>query len=429
MATINYQIIGKKEKVNIYLRLTIKRGSQFRVKTGFIIDKNDWSSKTGLPFSNRDTDLKELTTTLKNLKNSLWNNLNKAESEGVIIDKNWAEDQINLIKGKKEVSDPDRLVNYFQTYIDELPFKRANGSTRPITKATITKYKTIQTKISDLEKFRKKPIFIKDVDLSFRKEFIDYLINNQELSENTVGRYITVVKTVCRDAGIKGFQTHHQLEAIKGFTNKVTKIYFTFEELKRISTVKLESESLDNARDWLVLGCYIGQRGGDLLNLTHKNISTKGKNKTIELTQEKTSKNIIIPIKGPIEEILKKRNGNFPRPISTQKFNEYIKKVALAANFTEPTEGSVVEVVKIDGKNVQRKKYGTHPKYKLVTSHICRRSFASNHYGEMYTSSIIAITGHSTEQQFLDYVGKPPIDHTQQIADQLETIYNKHLNG
>jgi len=98
-----------------------------------------------------------------------------------------------------------------------------------------------------------------------------------------------------------------------------------------------------------------------------------------------------------VKEILEKRNG-FPRQISDQKFNLYIKDVCEAAKLTEKVEGS-----KID-KDTNRKKEGIYPKYELVTSHICRRSFATNLYGELPNMVIMGITGHTTETQFLRYI-------------------------
>ena len=53
-----------------------------------------------------------------------------------------------------------------------------------------------------------------------------------------------------------------------------------------------------------------------------------------------------------------------------------------------------------------QKKSGIYKKYELVTSHIGRRSFATNFYGTIPTSFLIYMTGHSTEAIFLNYIGK-----------------------
>ena len=62
-----------------------------------------------------------------------------------------------------------------------------------------------------------------------------------------------------------------------------------------------------------------------------------------------------------------------------------------------------------DGKHLlefTQKKSGIYKKYELVTSHIGRRSFATNFYGKIPTSFLIYMTGHSTEAMFLNYIGK-----------------------
>jgi integrase len=68
-------------------------------------------------------------------------------------------------------------------------------------------------------------------------------------------------------------------------------------------------------------------------------------------------------------------------------------------------------------KETERKKLDVYPKYKLITSHVCRRSFATNNYGVLPTPLIMQVTGHATERMFLNYIGKNSLDFAQQIAD------------
>ncbi len=69
------------------------------------------------------------------------------------------------------------------------------------------------------------------------------------------------------------------------------------------------------------------------------------------------------------------------------------------------------------GAKMTRKNAGINPKHELITSHACNRLFASNFYGEIPTSLLKKITGHSTEQQFLEYIGKNESDFAIQLAD------------
>lgn len=101
-----------------------------------------------------------------------------------------------------------------------------------------------------------------------------------------------------------------------------------------------------------------------------------------------------VPLSKKVRAILEKRDGNFPRKISDQRYNEYIKEVCKIAGLRKLIEGSKIN------PEIIRKEKGLFPKYELVTSHIGRRSFATNNYGKIPTSLLINVTGHSTETMF-----------------------------
>ena len=125
----------------------------------------------------------------------------------------------------------------------------------------------------------------------------------------------------------------------------------------------------------------------------------------LEFTQKKTSKVMKIPLSSKVIAILDKGNGEFPRAISHQRYNDYIKEVCKETGINEEVEGSK-KVETESGSKKYRNETGIYPKYKLVSSHIGRRSFATNYYGKMPTSFIKDITGHSTEKMLLAYIGK-----------------------
>jgi integrase len=68
-------------------------------------------------------------------------------------------------------------------------------------------------------------------------------------------------------------------------------------------------------------------------------------------------------------------------------------------------------------KIIHRKKFGKYPKYELVSSHVCRRSFATNLYGKIDTLTIMKITGHKTEKQFLEYIKITPKEYAEKLKD------------
>ena len=60
-------------------------------------------------------------------------------------------------------------------------------------------------------------------------------------------------------------------------------------------------------------------------------------------------------------------------------------------------------------------------KWKVLSSHIGRRSFASNFYGKIPTSLLMQATGHSSEQMFLRYIN--PVDKERILS--LSTYFDK----
>ena len=65
----------------------------------------------------------------------------------------------------------------------------------------------------------------------------------------------------------------------------------------------------------------------------------------------------------------------------------------------------------------RRKEIVSAPKYAFVTSHIMRRSFASNYHGKIETPLLMNITRHSKESTFLTYIG------THQNKDALADLF------
>ncbi len=271
MATINFLLRSKANPANIYLRLSIDRKNVFKRKTGYVINPKDWSKKTKLPLSN-DEDLKILKNNLGRLKNRIEKDFNIATAESIEINGDWLQNQIDSITNKKSKTDSDRLSSYIQSYAENLPFKEFPNGKQGVVPATIGKYKTLKIKIENFEKYMKKQFYVKDVDLKFRNDLLKYFTEVDKLNSNTAGRYIRFLKTVCLDAQMNGYPVNMQLQQIRGYTEKASKVFLTIDELETIQNTTFDRDALENAKNWLIIGCYIGQRVSDLLILTEENI-------------------------------------------------------------------------------------------------------------------------------------------------------------
>lgn len=418
MANVKFVTRGKRNPARIYVRFSVSREINYTLRTPLTINPDFFNSTTGkvrkvATFKDRD----KMQLQLDNLENHLINQYNTDVSKGLVTGVHWLENCLNDFFNTTPKNDLNRLRNYTSYYIENLDLRR-NDKTGEIgpSVATKKKYNTIFKKITAFEKYARKSFLLSDVNLQFREDFLKYLLEVEKLGKNTTGRYIKFLNTIVVDAQKRGYITSPELHQIQGFTVKVSNIYLSFDELEKINALQLKDERLETAKDWLIIGCYTGQRAGDLLSLTRKNISYIAGNEYIELVQQKTRKKVAILMHDKIKEILTKRGGHFPNTFCDNMesaktlFNRYIKEVCKLADLNEPTQGARVN------PETNRKESGTFEKWELVTSHICRRSFASNHYGQIPTPYIMQVTGHATEKDFLIYINKTSIDYATELA-------------
>lgn len=417
MATIKFLLQTKSDNAPIYLRLSLGRGNSLKRKTGLTINPKEWSKTTGKPKQTTGNN-KNITSKLDKLSIAIYDRVNQASSTGTEITGDWLKHQIDIhfertIENKKS----ELVIDAIQSIIDRASTRNNGKRDIGLSKSRINAYKSLKRVFEFYQRKKKEQYKVKDVGVAFSNEFLIYLKDNRNYSDGTALKFISDLKTVCLDAEINEIPTHKTLNKISAPTPKnKSVIYLSPSELEQIAnSEKITSLALQNARKWLLLGCNIGQRGGDLLNITQDNFVTRGGYEVIELTQQKTGKNVTIPVLDTTKEILK---SGLPYKISLPKLNEYLKEVCELAEINEMTEGGIIEVTEEEKGNKQmRKVYGKYPKHKLITSHVCRRSFATNNYGVLPTSLIMQITAHSTEKTFLNYIGKDRLDYAQQIAD------------
>jgi len=413
MATIKYQILSKSENAPIYLRLSIKRGLSPRTKTGLHINPKDWSS-TSYPKTNIDTN-KKLKSDLQKLETYILNKVNNANSEGIVISTTWLKHNIDLHFGRiTETTQSNLLTDAIQSIIDEAPTRKNAKGGIGLSKSRVNAYTSLKNTITE---YQKQDAFkVKDVNIKFAKDFLKYLLNTKKYQKSTSLKKLTDLKTICTDAEFYGIETNPQFKKIQSAKpNNENILYLTLKELQAVEDVVLLSDALKNARKWLLLGCNIGQRGGDLLLLNETNFINRNDLEVIELKQQKTDKNVTIPVLPKTKEIIK---DGFPYKTSIQKLNKHIKEICKLAGINELIKDSKITVIeKGKGSKEKRKISGIYPKWELMASHVCRRSFCTNLYGILPTPLIMSISAHSSEKMLLNYIGKDSIDFAQQIAD------------
>ncbi|MBK5208734.1 MAG: phage integrase SAM-like domain-containing protein [Flavobacteriaceae bacterium] len=410
MATINFLYRSSKPEAPLNLRFLFRHNEKdyvFGAKTKLQVSKYYWEKQHNLKRS-KDIDISnrivEVNSKMNNIEKHILAAFEKVMSPET-INKEWLGVQMdhyyNPIQQSKNI--PIDLVSFIDYYIEQRKDE--------ITRASRIKFNVIKHKMERLQSSINKTIFIKDINQDFKDVFTEYY-NSENYSQNTTQRELNIIKTFCKFAKSKGLEVHSELDSLKLKKGNTLKIFLTFEELKSIEDANLDKDYLINARDWLIISCYTGQRVSDFMRFNKEMIRLENDNEgnakeLIEFIQKKTNKKMTIPIHSKVKEVLNKRNGDFPRQISDQRYNEFIKKVCEAAEIKEPIEGKKQLNISKDPKISKiRNVEGVYPKCELVTSHIGRRSFATNFYGTIPTTLLINVTGHSTETMFLNYIGK-----------------------
>ncbi|MEN5133433.1 hypothetical protein [Elizabethkingia anophelis] len=128
---------------------------------------------------------------------------------------------------------------------------------------------------------------------------------------------------------------------------------------------------------------------------------------------------MLIPLHPEVISIIDKNEGHFPPSLNIKQYNDDIKEIARISGINE--------TLKTRKRIGHRTKSLIIEKWQAITSHIGRRSFATNFYGKIPTPLLIEVTGHSTEKMFLNYIN--PIDNERVIAlsNHFDRIYNNKI--
>ncbi|GGD85927.1 phage integrase SAM-like domain-containing protein [Planktosalinus lacus] len=418
MATIRFFTKRNNNPSTIYLRFKAGRKYDFTKSTSLLIDPKYWNNNKGSVKQIAEfNDKQKLQNDLNSLKTKILNGFNGVYEAGGIINPEWLQSIIQGHFNQNDNKDFNLFVDYAEYFKDNLNNKVLRNGRTGVKENTLKRYVTIINKIKEFEAQTKKRLRLIDIDLKFYKDFKDFLVNNQKLNLNTTGRYIVYIKTICLDAKEYGLKISQDIEKkeFRETKEETTFVTFTENEINKIFEHDFSNTPyLENARDWLIIGIWTGARVSDLLSFTNENIE----NGFIEYTSVKTDQKIIIPLHHQVQETLEKNNGQFPRKITSQKFNDYIKAVCSEVKINTPVKGSLKVNVTPDSKTkVFRKRQGVYKKSELVSSHICRRTFATFHYGKLPTPVLMAITGHTTEKMFLKYIGKTAKDNAETLNE------------
>lgn len=339
-----------------------------------------------------------------------------ARERGRAPSRNELRDALNKADGKATGDAPPELLDFIRAYIASAQGQFNSERKAPYHRATISRYKVALKLLTEYaaKRSRRKtapPVPFSEVDADFVAGFTAHLTAHP-YAANTVVKYGKTLRELLKRA-----KEHKELGKEVNpevFHRRLTlkedpseQIYLTAEELDAFYRLDLSAHPrLERARDLFIVGAWTGLRFGDLSRIQPEHIEGD----RLRIRTSKTGKEVTIPLHPCIPAIMAKYGGKVPSGISNQKQNEYLKEAAAM-------------VPELQVKTMQgRTKGGIHrevarAKWERVTTHTARRSFASNCYRDgIPARSIMAVTGHRTEQAFMRYIRLTPDEHADIMA-------------
>jgi len=305
------------------------------------------------------------------------------------------------------------FLDYLEHFISNSATKRVQGyGTVGLAHNTVRTYKSLFRIVKVYEFEKSERLYLNSIDKYTAESFTRFLKIEKQYSDNYCGQLLKLLKIILRDAEKSGLEVHPYSNYIESFKQKSSdRILHVLNpiEIKALKELQYINEAYQDSYKWLLIGLCIGQRVSDLLKLTLNDLRKAPTGLYIDIVQQKTKKAVTVGVADPL--VIQVLENKFPKRVSQVVFNKQIKSLCKMAGIDGLVSGFK------NNPKTRRKEVVSAPKYEFITSHIMRRSFASNYYGKIETPLLMNITGHSKESTFLTYIG------THQNKDALADLF------
>jgi len=394
------------------------RGQKLRYSTRTTINVKEWDFKAQRPIEKeRRPDLWAIRRQLNDLA---------ANAKAIYIENGYGaisienfKAQLDLKTGRAEPETEKKEMTFLEFLDLELAEMKATNMKQG-------SFKVFQLHANLIKDFAEEcgNFSYKDVDWSLRLKLIDWLATkNCQLAYGN--KTLNMLRQFMERARRKGFHENTNYQGVgwqvKPLKAKGPKIILSISELDQLAEMKLTG-LMEQVRDTLLIGAGTGQRFGDFSQLCPKDFyRTISGVPLLSIISQKTATPAKIPLNifPWLIPTLEKYDYHTPA-LAMQKFNDGLKVLCEEAGFNN----KMLVVEQYMGRKARVEKHYV-PKYKLIASHTCRRSFATNLYRMGYTlAQIMPMTGHATETQLRTYIGIDAEENALAIARSIEQRRN-----
>lgn len=411
---IQFRIIGKKEIQKIYIRVYANK-LDLSVPTELAVLKSDWDSLTETSKTNFD-----LNENLLKLKLEVLKQFNHNLSNGLIINTIWLKNVVKTCFDRpiQEVglvnSDFNIYVSDFSYYwLDNFASNWKVSQKKFLTPIGKSQYRKFVDVLVEFEKSEKTKFNLKDLSIDDIYSFVNWL-QEREYNSSTIERHIGRLKFFLNRASEQKINVSN-VKNQRVYIDKdedIEHVILSEKEINKIINTDFSfSQELSIAKQNYILLLFTGLRGEDGLQKLNIDNFQDG---FIKFKTSKTGQPVVIPVHSELNKVIKSNFGNLPPKMNLTDFNIAIKKICQVCEFDELIEGKLFD------KKKKRKVKGFYKKYELISSHSCRRGFATMHYGKLPNEVICSVMGWASEKMLIHYNQQTKTDYANELKKHWE---------
>lgn len=382
---VNVYLLKSKENSKGKAPLRLHVGSYIKIPLGVSVTVKNW-----------DEDKQRVTTKEEfyfRINEKIQNKINKVnyylagntnpneEDIRLLVEAKEEKEEAPKVAPKKQIT----VYEYIDLYIKHLTDLNSGGHLRNLISA------------KDHLKELKPKLKWEEVNKKLLQDYTKYLINVIKRENTTILGYINKLKKVFSEAREDGYPVNKNIKDFTFKTGTYKPFQITWEEVDKIDKVNHFNPKYNEVKDSFVFRCNTGLRDSDYSNLNKHSFVKRNGSFYIKINTEKTVEDQYLILNARALQIVKKYDFILPQ-FAQQDFNRIIKYVARAAKI----EGEYERIRHVGNE----RKVTIVPRYKMVSSKICRNIFARHWYDLGGDIRLIAhFLGHEKESQTRHYIG------------------------
>lgn len=440
--TFNFNLLVKKATDEMCaVRLIVRCGKhvkEVKVSTGLKVAKAMWDSKSQRLFTSDEKftvranrDAKKTNKQLDEIADTISTMIRQSTSNDRIYEdteamKNEITSRLAALHNRQQKEEDrqnqgatDWMLTYIDTdRIDTHTMRYVSERTKIHQRTVVHRFQAFLTDCNLTDKFE--TFTSKD----FEQLYTNWCYKMKNYKQNTVIASFGVLKPLLNAAAKDGIEIDDSFyKELQGKGKDVDNIYLTEEEIKKIYNLDIVSlkasgdidskSNIEATRDLFIIACWTGLRRSDINKLNDGVWSVKDGEDLLYITAEKTKRQVVIPLHPMVKAIYQKYNGILPHLGDKSNTNRQLRDLGRLAGIDE-----IIPVTENRGGKVNTYHY---KKYEMIGMHTARRSFATNMYLiGMPTISIMQLTGHTTESNFLKYIKVTAEQNAMMIAKMMK---------